>query len=106
MKTKEELRDKYFKECTYDFHGMKKVNMTAHDMFEWVWNNFQELNQTEVRLSLAFLFAQWIGEKQYSKHQCNDRWYDDGEYIGSTSEIWGMFENDIDWHELKKANGA
>jgi hypothetical protein len=51
--------------------------------------------------SLAFLFAQWLGEKQYSKHQCNDRWYDDGDYIGSTQDMWNMFETDSDWHEFK-----
>lgn len=42
----------------------------------------QPLQQPLVMLSLAFLFAQWLGEKQYSKHQCNDRWYDEGEHIG------------------------
>lgn len=69
-------------------------------------NENKPLKQPAVMLSLAFLFAQWLAEKQYSKHQCNDRWYDDGEYIGSTADMWDMFEKDIDWHEFKKANGA
>jgi hypothetical protein len=42
----------------------------------------------------ALLFAQWIGEKQYSKHQVNDRWYDDGEYIGSTEDIFNIFSTE------------
>lgn len=33
-------------------------------------------------------FVFWIGENQYTKHQQNDRWYDNGDdYIGTTEEI-------------------
>lgn len=66
-------------------------------------------DKANVSLSLAFLFAKWIGEKKYSKHQCNDRWYDpdlDYAYLGSTEDLWKMFETDVDWHEFKKANAS
>lgn len=56
----------------------------------------------KISLSLTFLFTQWIGEKQYTKHQCNDRWYDEDVYIGTTSDMWNMFESDVDWHEFKE----
>ncbi len=59
----------------------------------------------KISLYQALLFAQWIGEKKYTKHQSNDRWYDsemDYNYIGSTIDLMRMFENDTEWLELKK----
>ncbi len=55
-----------------------------------------------ISLSKTFLFAQWIGERKYTKHQCNDRWYDSEEdyaFIGSTEDIWNNFLKDIEWLE-------
>jgi hypothetical protein len=66
----------------------------------------EQLDIPVVMLSLAFLFAQWLGEKQYTKHQVNDRWYDDGYFIGSTEDMWKLFQTDVDWVEHKKDNGA
>jgi len=66
----------------------------------------QSFCQTRPMLSFVFLFAQWLGEKQYTKHQVNDKWYDDGYFIGSTEDMWKLFQTDVDWIEHKKANGA
>lgn len=55
----------------------------------------------------ARLFACWIGEMKYTKHQCNDRWYDsenDYDFIGSTLEIYNQFVNHTEWHEFNKEN--
>lgn len=35
-----ELREKFFKECVDNFEGQSpKVNLTPHNMFEWIKNN-------------------------------------------------------------------
>lgn len=39
----------------------------------------------------ALEFAQWIGNCQYTKHQYNDIWFDNDDYIGSTLDLWNMF---------------
>ncbi len=49
----------------------------------------------------TLLFAQWIGEKGYSKHQSNDRWYDEGIFIGDTACLLDMFKKDNEWREWK-----
>lgn len=46
-----------------------------------------------IELTTVFLFAQWIGKKKYTKHQVNDRWYDEeDDFIGSTEDIWKIFQ--------------
>ncbi len=56
----------------------------------------------------ALLFAQWIGEKKYTKHQSNDIWYDDfldGVIeVGSTKDLFNLFLQDNDWKEHKVNN--
>jgi hypothetical protein len=64
------------------------------------------LKKTDTMLSLTFLFAQWLGENQYTKHQVNDRWYDDVYFIGSTEHMWKLFQTDVDWIEHKKTNNT
>ena len=37
-----ELREKFFRECTSpdpDKRGLRKVNLTSHNLFEWFKNN-------------------------------------------------------------------
>lgn len=39
-----ELRDKFFRECTTETpkeRGLKKVNMTPHNLFEWFKSNLE-----------------------------------------------------------------
>ncbi len=40
----------------------------------------------------AIEFAKWIGDCQFTKHQCNDRWYDEDSYIGTTKDLWDRFK--------------
>ena len=36
----EKVREKFFKECVDNFEGeLPKVNLTPHDMFEWIKRN-------------------------------------------------------------------
>ena len=42
----------------------------------------------------TFLFAQCLGENQYTKHQVHDRWYDD-RFVGSTEDMWNLFQADV-----------
>jgi hypothetical protein len=41
-------------------------------------------------------------KNQYTKHQVNDRWYYDGDYIGSTQELYNIYLSDNDWRESNK----
>lgn len=48
----------------------------------------------------VMFFARWLGERKYTKHQVNDRWYDpdfDYQYMGSTKELHSIFIEDVGW---------
>ena len=50
-----EIRENYFKECTTitpSEPGLKKVNMSAHNLFEWFKAEIEEyLKQTDIRVT-------------------------------------------------------
>lgn len=47
----------------------------------------------------ALLFAQWIGEMGYTKHQSNDRWYEEHHFISGTYQLLKMFKEDKEWRK-------
>jgi len=42
MRTKEELRNKFFMDCTDMNDGTPKVDMSPHNVFEWINSNIIE----------------------------------------------------------------
>ena len=62
MEKKEILRNKFFMDCTYMNDGNPKVDMTPHNLFEWIWKNFphpQEVSDSDIDgTQLAILFHQ------------------------------------------------
>ncbi len=66
-----------------------------------VQNEVKELRE-EIRFLKTenLLFVKWLGERKFTKHQVNDRWYDserDYEFVGNTEDIRKMFEEDQQW---------
>lgn len=61
---KKQLREKFFKECVTGPPPIKtdggtsipvlKVNMSPHDLFEWIWENFPNKEEQKVLLSKSF----------------------------------------------------
>ena len=43
MKDINEIREKFFKECTDKVDGFAKVNLTPHNLFEWFKQNLTTL---------------------------------------------------------------
>jgi transposase len=59
---KQELRDKFFKEWTTETpreNEHKKVNLAPHDMFEWFWNNFSDINEAPKIKHTCYLCGQY-----------------------------------------------
>lgn len=56
----------------------------------------------------ALQFAQWVGEKKYTKHQINDMWYvdflDGITEVGNTKDLFNLFLQDQDWKDEKADN--
>lgn len=73
------------------------VKKQVEEMFEEVLKNDEALK-----------FAQWVGEKKYTKHQINDMWYDDFldgvTEVGNTKDLFNLFLQDKDWKDEKADN--
>ena len=64
----------------------------CYNLAQFVHKNYVEDITKDLEL---IAFAKWIGDNNYSKHQVNDRWYDNGIFIGTTEEILELFRNSL-----------
>lgn len=108
--TKEELRNKFFMDCTDMNDGTPKVDMSPHNVFEWINRNIieqklidqsQEPKQREV--SEAVEFVDWINNNeingQYYRHQrlniWNGDWNPDERHYSqlTTQQLYDLFKS-------------
>ena len=86
----------------------KKIKNRYRDIYRpTVKKQVEEMFEEVLKNNEALQFAQWIGEKGYSKHQTNDMWYDnflDIEEVGNTKDLFNLFLQDQDWKDEKADN--
>jgi hypothetical protein len=57
------LREKFYNECTDNWDGIPRINLAAHNLFEWFWNEFKSSIRSTKANRLYWVWMQCLEDE-------------------------------------------